>query len=75
MLPTQTDPVRQECAHTADCLSSLQSSDFLCRVLEMTRGDSEVPQRLDLKHHLNHAKGHVLTGLSLARKGLCTRTA
>lgn len=62
-------------AHTADCLSSLQSSDFLCRVLEMTRGDSEVPQRLDLKHHLNHAKGHVLTGLSLARKGLCIRTA
>lgn len=40
----------------------------------MTRGDSEAPQWLDLNHHLNHAKVHVLTGLNLARKGFGTRT-
>lgn len=35
----------------------------------MTQGDSKAPQCLDLEHHLNHAKVHALTGLSLAKKG------
>lgn len=75
MLPTQALWDRNVHPHTADCLFSLHSSDVLCWVLEMTRGDSEAQQWLDLKHYLNRAQVHVLTGLSLARKGWSTRTA